>query len=72
MARFLLSLLLALPAWATEPTKMLTFGTASQAVSTFDQVYLLFPMPRSNSIEVWGHETHTWSHTSDGCYNSRE
>jgi hypothetical protein len=55
MARFLLSLLLLLPAWATEPTRTLIFGRGSQAmpIPAFDQGYLLFTMP-VGGFEVWG------------------
>jgi hypothetical protein len=55
MARFLLSLLLLLPAWASEPTKTVMFGRGSGAgpVPTFDQGYLLF-IVRPAGVEVWG------------------
>ncbi len=55
MARFLLSLLLLLPAWAGEPTKMVMVGRGYQAdpVPTFDQGYLLF-ITRSGGFEVFG------------------
>ena len=56
MARLLLSLCLLLPAFASEPTKTVIFGRGVQAVTvpTFDQGYLLFNLPRNNSVEVWG------------------
>jgi len=56
MARFLLSLLLLLPAWATEPTKTVIFGRGSEAVPVpdFDRSFLLFIAVRSGSFEVWG------------------
>jgi hypothetical protein len=55
MARCLLSLLLLLPVWASEPTKTVTFGRGSQGmpVPAFDQGYLLFTM-LSGGFEVWG------------------
>jgi hypothetical protein len=55
MARFLLSLVLLLPASATEPAKTVFFGRGSQAmpVPAFDQGYLLFTM-RTSGFEVWG------------------
>jgi len=55
MARFLLSFLLLLPAWAAEPTKTVIFGRGPQSspVATFDKGYLLFLM-RPSSFEVWG------------------
>ena len=55
MARFLLSLLLLLPAWATEPTKIVMFerGYQSDHVPAFDHGYLLFT-ERTSGFEVWG------------------
>jgi hypothetical protein len=55
MARFLMSLLLLVPVWATEPTKTVMFGRGSQAMSVpaFDKGYLMF-ITHTGGIEVWG------------------
>ena len=54
MARFLLSLLLLLPAWAGEPDKTVIFGHGVYGtVPTFDQGYLLFTT-HGPGFEVFG------------------
>jgi hypothetical protein len=54
VARFLLSLLLLLPAWAGEPDKTVIFGHGAYGrVPAFDQGYLLFTM-QGPGFEVFG------------------